>query len=204
MNKPMNPYLFALLAAVSLSSGATQAAPIVYQASLTGMAENPAVATPGSGSTTVVYDDTLHTLQIDIDFTSLLGNTTAAHIHCCAATPLLNANVATQLPSFVGFPLGVTAGSYSHLFDLTLLSSFSAAYVTNNGGTAATAEAALAAGLANGQAYLNIHTSVFGGGEIRGMLTQRVPEPATLLLLSLGLGLMYLWAKPGKSLAAMA
>ena len=45
-------------------------------------------------------------------------------------------------------------------------------------------EAALAAGLNAGQAYLNIHTSNFPGGEIRGFLT---PEPTTTLLLGAGL-----------------
>jgi hypothetical protein len=42
--------------------------------------------------------------------------------------------------------------------------------VTANGGTTAGAEAALLAGLEAGQAYLNIHTTMFPGGEIRGFL----------------------------------
>ena len=45
-----------------------------------------------------------------------------------------------------------------------------------------------AAGLAAGEAYFNIHSTVFPGGEIRGFLEplaepQPVPEPATILLL---------------------
>ena len=52
-----------------------------------------------------------------------------------------------------------------------------------NGGTAAGAEAALGAGLAAGRSYLNIHTSAFPGGEIRGFL---IPEPASLALFGLG------------------
>lgn len=48
------------------------------------------------------------------------------------------------------------------------------------------AEADLIAGLLGGQTYLNIHTNLFPGGEIRGQL-QAVPEPVTLLLLGSGL-----------------
>ena len=43
-----------------------------------------------------------------------------------------------------------------------------------------------------GQSYINFHTMQFGGGEVRGNITVvSLPEPATLVLLVLGmLGLM--------------
>ena len=72
------------------------------------------------------------------------------------------------------------------LFDLTLASSYNSAFITAHGGTVAQAEADLIAGLLGGQTYLNIHTNLFPGGEIRGQL-QVVPEPASLLLLGTGL-----------------
>jgi hypothetical protein len=43
--------------------------------------------------------------------------------------------------------------------------------VTANGGTNASAEAALFQAIAEGKAYVNVHSSMFGGGEIRGFLT---------------------------------
>jgi CHRD domain/PEP-CTERM motif len=45
------------------------------------------------------------------------------------------------------------------------------------------AEAALAAGLDAGRAYLNIHSTAYPGGEIRGFL---VPEPGTFILTGTG------------------
>ena len=96
-----------------------------------------------------------------------------------------NAGVATTTPTFAGFPLGVTSGTYHNVLDLTLASSYNPAFVTANGGTTATAEAALLTGFQNYNSYLNIHTSSFGSGEIRAELT---PEPATTVLLAIGLG----------------
>ena len=66
------------------------------------------------------------------------------------------------------------------------MGSYNPSFITNNGGTPASAEAALIAGILAGRAYLNIHTVNFGGGEIRGFLVA-IPEPATLLLLGSGL-----------------
>src|SRR5450759_2196008 len=68
------------------------------------------------------------------------------------------------------------------------VSSYNAAFVTNNGGTAATAFAVLLAGLNAGDAYLNIHSMLFPGGEIRGFLAA-TPVPAALPLFAGGLGL---------------
>jgi hypothetical protein len=121
-------------------------------------------------------------MSIDVDFLGLLWPTTAAHIHCCV--PPDNVGVATQVPTFIGFPLGVMSGSYSHVFDMTLLSSYNPAFVTAHGGTASGAFDFLLAGMLAGQSYLNIHTTMFPAGEIRGTLIQ-VPEPGSLALLGL-------------------
>lgn len=162
------------------------AAPIYFDATLSGAAENPPVVSPGFGTATVILDPAAHTMRVIVSFSALVGTTTAAHVHCCTAPPG-NVGVATQTPSFPGFPLGVTAGSYDGTFDTTLASTFSAGFLNNNGGTPAAAEAALLAGLMAGNAYFNVHTSFRPGGEIRGFLVQRVPEPSTVLLVGLGM-----------------
>jgi hypothetical protein len=173
-----------LLAAALLFGLPAFADPVGYTADLSGPAEFPPNASPGSGFTTVFIDTTAHTLSVDIAFQDLVGLTTAAHIHCCTAVPLAGAiGVATQLPLFTGFPTGVISGTYFHVFDTTDLATFSPAFVTSNGGTAAGAEAALSAGLDAGRAYLNIHSDVYPGGEIRGFL---VPEPGSLIMMGTG------------------
>ena len=155
-----------------LAASASYAATKTYFGNLVGSAEVPPSASPGTGFTTVTYSATSHQLGVDVTFSSLIFGDTAAHIHCCIA-PGSNAGVATQTPTFSGFPLGVTAGTYMSSFDLTLAASFNPTFVTANGGTAAGAEAALSSGLASGMAYLNIHTTGFPGGEIRALLVPR-------------------------------
>jgi hypothetical protein len=157
---------------------------ITYQAVLSGPAESPPNASPGTGFATVTYDDLAHTLAVNVTFSDLLGTTTASHIHAPTASPGTGtAGVATTVPTFAGFPLGVTSGTYVNTLDLTLASSFNPVF---DGGNAASDEAALAAALAADEAYLNIHTAAFPGGEIRGFLLA-VPEPATLALLGAAL-----------------
>lgn len=140
-----------------------------YTTTLAGSQENPPNASAGVGTSFVILDTAAHTLRVNVAFSGLTGTTTASHIHCCTAPPG-NVGVATQTPTFVGFPLGVTSGAYDQTFDTTQASSWNAAFITANGGTPAGAEAALAAGLAAGQAYLNVHSTSFPGGEIRGFL----------------------------------
>jgi CHRD domain-containing protein/PEP-CTERM motif-containing protein len=168
------------------------ASAVTYDVILNSPSESPANASPGTGFAVVTIDSTSNILNIvSLTFSGLAGTTTASHIHCCTALPGIGtAGVATQVPTFTGFPLGVTSGSYFMSFDMSLASTWNPAFITASGGTAASAEAALAAGAAAGEAYLNIHSSVFGGGEIRGFLVPipvATPEPGSLLLLGTGL-----------------
>ena len=64
-----------------------------------------------------------------------------------------------------GFVIGATSGSFSNSFALT------PTQLTQ---------------VMSGGAYINIHTTAFPGGEIRGQIAA-VPEPGTAALLCLGL-----------------
>ena len=175
-----------LLAAVA--SVNASAALLTYVGSLSGSNEIPAVASPGTGFASVTIDTIAHTATFNITFSNLTSNTVAAHIHCCVAQPG-NTAVATAVPAFAGFPLGVTAGNYASS-PLSLLDAafWNPTFVTAKGGIAQ-ADAALTAGLAAGEAYLNIHTSNFAGGEIRANLTL-LPEPGTLGMVGAALALL--------------
>jgi hypothetical protein len=160
-----------LLMAVSFTMTALQAQTIQYGALLLGSKEAPPNASPGIGGAKVTIDATAKTMRVECAFNGLTGNVTNSHIHAATAVALTGtAGVATTTPTFTGFPSGVTAGSYDNTFDMTLSTSYNASYITANGGTTATAFAALQLALASGKAYFNIHSSTFGGGEIRGFL----------------------------------
>ena len=142
----------AIATALMLPVPAAYAIPITFVANLTGANEVPLVASPGTGFAAVVLDPTAQTLQVNATFSGLTSNTSAAHIHCCA--PLgTNAGVATTVPAFPGFPLGVTSGTYlSPVRDLTQPLIYNPAFVTMQGGVSQ-AEAALIAGIEGGMTY---------------------------------------------------
>lgn len=184
-----------LLAAVALAllAPAAQAELLRYQATLA--PETPTAT--GSGAVSFVFDTDTLLLQIDASWSGLSGPTTVAHIHCCTALPGSNplipafggsatVGVAVTPTTLPGFPGGLTSGSYSQAINLDVSTSYVGGFVTANGGTVASARAAVLSGMSDGRAYFNIHSSAFTGGEIRGFITQ-VPEPGTLALAMLGL-----------------
>jgi CHRD domain-containing protein len=172
--------LLIVTAALMLPAPAARAISMTFGGVLSGANEAPVVNSPGAGTAVVVLDPTAQTIQIIAAFFGLTTPDTAAHIHCCG--PLgTNVGVATTVPAFAGFPLGVTQGTYlSPSFNLGDLTFYNPAFVMLQGGLSQ-AEAALIAGIENGQTYFNIHTSVNPGGEIRSQLlplgVSAVPGP---------------------------
>ena len=163
----------------------------IYEASLLGSSETPPVNSAGSGIARVTIDFDELTMRVEASFSGLTGNVTASHIHCCNVATTTS-GVAFGSTTLAGFPTGGTSGSY----DVTFANMANRAIGTGNwtanffnnfgGSTGQGAFDALVAGLNSGQAYLNIHTTSFGGGEIRAQLLP-VPEPETYALMLAGL-----------------
>ena len=150
------------IAALVLFAAAAPAATISLSTTLAGANEVPPNASPGFGGGTMTYDDVTNQLDWNITFSNLVAGATAAHFHGPAA-PGTSASV--QIP----IPLGASSGMTSGLLT-------GSATLTNAQETQ----------LLSDLWYVNIHSSVFPAGEIRGQ-AQVVPLPAAAWLLISGL-----------------
>jgi hypothetical protein len=136
------------------ADSANQANPQVvesYTASLDGAQEPPPTGGgTGTGAATLLLSDN-NTLKVHVTFSGLSGNTTAAHIHGPAA-PGVNTGV------LYGFnvPLGVKAGVIDQTVTITNKTAYTIAQQLQQ--------------LRDGLWYINIHSTTFGGGEIRGQV----------------------------------
>jgi CHRD domain len=192
-NNSIRSCLLALASVLILPVSASHADIITLSANLIGANEVPPTGSPGTGQATVTLNTTLNTMEVNVTFGGLVpttstgaqSGTTASHIHCCLSSPFetaVNVPVATTTPTFPGFPIGpgVLSGMYDMTFDLTANSTYNLFVPPNMGNqflgtTAATAEPIFVNALLAGETYLNIHSTAFPSGEIRGFLA--VPGP---------------------------
>jgi hypothetical protein len=143
----------------TLAIAATASAQTTYTTVLSGLNEVPTVTTPATGTATVVLNAAQTQLSVTCAFQNLVGTYTASHIH--GPAPLgVNAGVKW---GFVGAPAGWIFTNSTHDGTLTnfLVTGIIAADVTN---------------LNNGQFYVNVHSNVNPGGEVRGQLSS-APVP---------------------------
>ena len=177
-------FFLPIIAATSLSLAAMPAsAATFFTTTLSGANEttpNPSTAT---GSGTLLLATGNNSVNIALNWAGLTGPAVGAHIHCCAAQGA-NGPVAIDFG-----PPALATGSLTRTYDLTLLATYTSGFVTANGGTAASAQAAFVAGLLGGGAYYNVHTRTYLGGEIRGQLAA-VPETATWGTMIVGFGIV--------------
>jgi hypothetical protein len=152
------------VAAGFLSVAPAQAALINFNATLTGSQEVPPTSSAGTGFSTVVLNDVADTITVNTSFSGLTSPAIMGHIHGPA-------------------PVGVNAPI---LFPFTGVPNATSGTIPTQNFTLTTTEVGqLEAGLF----YVNVHTTNFPAGEIRGQLLSaaQVPEPASLGLLGLGL-----------------
>ena len=124
-----------------------------YVASLDGLQEVPANASPGSGVVTAVL--TGNTLVVSGSYSGLQGNTTASHIHAAPA----GSNGGVLIPLVLA--TGSTSGTYFEAENTYNLTAAQIGMLQSDG------------------LYVNVHSTVHPGGEIRGQFyAQRVSDTA--------------------------
>lgn len=143
-----------ILASVcTLALAAPAMAQTTYVCVLSGLSEVPPNATPATGNATVVLNAAQTQLSVSCQFQNLASAYTASHIHGPGPA-------GTNQPvkwAFTGVPAGwvfngpTTAGTLTNF----LVIGITATDVTD---------------LNNGQYYVNVHSTTFPGGEIRGQL----------------------------------
>ena len=182
--------LAAASSAVAVPAGAAPNDPS-YRAVASGALESP--PNPSPGTSLVTIDLGGKEMLVDLPFRDLNGTTTAAHIHCCTSTAFTG--MAPVAVPFQDFPMDVHAGTYSNAITLGDAASYDPAFVSAHGGTAQGAASALVDAINANEAYVNIHTSLYPDGEIRGWFVAAppVPETAEWSMLAVGLaGLMWM------------
>lgn len=137
----------------------------------------------GTGTASFTLDTTARTLAINTSWSGLSGLTTVAHIHApTAAAGTGTVGVAVTPGTLPSFPTGLSSGSYSVVIDLSQSSSYTGSFLNGpGGGTTLGAQNALLSAMLTNRAYLNIHSSTFTGGEIRGF----IPTPGAAAAMGL-------------------
>ena len=132
---------YLLIAGMALATACPATADTIsYGAELKGTSEVPPTASTGAGSVALTFDTASKQLEWKGSYAGLSGDATAAHFHG---------------PAEVGTNAGV----------MIPIASFKSPFT----GTAGLSDAQ-AADLAMGRLYINLHTSKFPNGEIRGQV----------------------------------
>lgn len=155
-------FIAVVLAGVFLLGVPRLRADQIFVAHLTGSQVSPTpTGSPATGTATVDLNTAQTMITVNLSFADLEGPATAAHIHGPAA---VGSNAGVLFP-FTGVPSAMSGSIPTQSF---AINSTQVGY------------------LESGLLYVNVHSTVFTDGEIRGQLA-RTPEPASLLLVGTGL-----------------
>jgi CHRD domain/PEP-CTERM motif len=151
--------------AVLLGAVSAQAAMWKFDVVLDGLQEVPPIASAGYGSAMAMLDDATGMIDISGSFADMLGTSIDARLYGPAAAGANGASIFA-----LTYDVGVTSGNFSGSNTLA------AANITN---------------ALNDLTYINIRSTLFPNGELRGQLidAMRVPEPASLTLAGVGFAL---------------
>jgi len=149
--------LFVLL----VSAAHAQAQTITFTAQLHGGNEVPGVSTGSAGTSTVTWNTATKTGTYRVDVYNMPVGTTASHIHAGA--------VGVNGPVIINFT--VPAGGISN--DYALTGTFACSDVTVRAPQGINSCEDFEQALLLGNTYVNVHSTVNGGGEIRGQLVRQ-------------------------------
>ena len=154
----MRRVLSLTFAGVFVLAAAAQAQTLVYTATLSGSNEAPPVLATGAGGfATVTVNVGAQTIDWVVDVYNLPSGVTAGHIHVGGA--------GVAGPVVVNFVVNVGQSN-----DFRISGSARAADVVARQPQGVNTFEDLAQAIATGHAYVNVHSTVNPGGEIRGQL----------------------------------
>jgi hypothetical protein len=163
-----------LLLALVLATGAALAnGPRVLRASLSGDEEVPAVSTTGKGHLRLFVYPEQTTIGYELSYSGLQADATQAHIHF--GQPAVNGGISVFLCSNLGN--GPTGTQACPLRGGTISGTLTAASVLGPDvqGIAPGEIDALVDALREQLAYVNVHSTRWTGGEIRGQIGRSSP-----------------------------
>jgi hypothetical protein len=146
---------FALLAC---GGSSTPSSTNFASVSMTGGNEVPPRTTNGTGTAEYTVNGT--TVHYKVTYNNLTGPPTVSHIH--VGTPTVSGGVVVP---FTGLPT-TPSGTFEGDFTASNIAAGTAGGVTVQAGNLDS----LLQAFKDGNAYTNIHTTAFGGGEIRGQI----------------------------------
>jgi hypothetical protein len=162
-------FVAAALTATSIVALPCAALAETVHVALTSYEEVPALSSPASGGFRAFIDDAAGTIRYELSYSGLTGDVLMGHIHFGQLS--VNGGISIWLCQTANFvdPSGLAPTCVQSGTVTGLLTQANVVGPADQGIASAQFDEIVAA-MRAGVAYVNVHSSTFGGGEIRGQL----------------------------------